>query len=98
VQCTSGTVAAHNCSSEETVSLVFNETIRELTTCTFSLATGRCIDQEAVCMIKVQPSTSTTSSSITTPSNVMALPSSTAGTVNFLCHMCNVIFQQHHPV
>ena len=90
VQCTSGTIATHDCSGENTVSLVFDATIRELSTCTFNLASGRCIDQEHTCMINVQPSTSTitTSSPTITPSSV---PSSYTGTVNFLLYFVTCI-------
>ena len=77
VQCTSGTIATHNCSGDDTISLVFDGAIRELRTCTFNLASGRCIDQEVMCMINIEPSASTLAgeSPTTTPSSVLASPS-----------------------
>ncbi|XP_065910728.1 serine-rich adhesin for platelets-like [Dysidea avara] len=81
VQCTSGTIATHNCSGDDTISLVFDGAIRELRTCTFNLASGRCIDQEVMCMINIEPSASTLAgeSPTTTPSSVLASPSVSSG-------------------
>jgi len=57
VQCSSGTIANHDCSGKNTAGLVLRGTGRELRTCSFNLISGECIDENDTCH---QPSPSPT--------------------------------------
>ena len=60
MQCTSGTSATYDCSGNNEVGLVFDGTSRELRTCNFNLASGKCFGQDDTCTISNQPSPSAT--------------------------------------
>lgn len=76
MQCTSGTTATYDCSGSNEVGLVFDGTSRELRTCNFNLASGKCFGQDDTCTISQQPSPSATTNLAT--SQMMAFVTSVA--------------------
>ena len=85
VQCSSGTVATYDCSGNNEVGLVFDGINRELRTCNFNLASGKCFGQDDICTVSYEPPTTTStgqSYTITSTSVNSVLTSSNSGKKN----------------
>ena len=63
VQCSSGIVNAYSCNGGSGAGLVFSGKNREMRLCIFSLASGKCIEQDDTCIIRADPSVTATPSS-----------------------------------